>query len=65
MLLGMLLFRRLSHAWPTDLLLAPVQAEKYDVQVSKEALVAFYNDVAPDKAADTEKIDQVLEKVKR
>eukprot|EP00035_Acanthoeca_spectabilis_P021850 m.440577 g.440577 ORF g.440577 m.440577 type:complete len:692 (-) comp18538_c0_seq1:1881-3956(-) len=38
------------------------EAEKYDVQVSKDALVAYYEDVAPEKAKDTAKIDEILEK---
>lgn len=36
-------------------------AEKYDVQVSKEALFTFYKDVAPDKV-DEAKIDELLAK---
>mmetsp|Transcript_11593 Transcript_11593/g.29770 ORF Transcript_11593/g.29770 Transcript_11593/m.29770 type:complete len:683 (-) Transcript_11593:194-2242(-) len=38
------------------------EAEKYDVQVSKEALVDFYKDVAPEKADDEAKIDEIMAK---
>lgn len=38
------------------------ESAKYDVEVSKESLLAFYKENAPEKLEDMEKIDQILEK---
>jgi thioredoxin-disulfide reductase len=38
------------------------ESEKYDVEVSKESLVAFYKENAPEKLEDMAKIDQILAK---
>eukprot|EP00038_Savillea_parva_P026327 m.53232 g.53232 ORF g.53232 m.53232 type:complete len:696 (+) comp7435_c0_seq1:40-2127(+) len=38
------------------------ESEKYDVQVSRDALIDYYKKHAPEKAEDTAKIDEIMEK---